>query len=97
MEESRMPAFSDFEEKMDVLDIIIRILRDHEERLSRLVDRLDDANETYEHLNGRNRSTNFGSTDLHGRTAAKKQIGIRPKQGSKPVDKNRRHGYKCTI
>ena len=36
-----MSAHSAFQEKMDVLDIIITILRDHEEALSRLADRLE--------------------------------------------------------
>ncbi|MDH5795192.1 MAG: hypothetical protein OEZ24_03700 [Candidatus Bathyarchaeota archaeon] len=36
-----MSAHSAFQEKMDVLDIIISILRDHEEALSKLADRFE--------------------------------------------------------
>ena len=36
-----MSAHSAFQEKIDVLDIIISILRDHEEALSKLADRFD--------------------------------------------------------
>jgi len=36
-----MPTHSKFQEKMDVLDILISILREHEETLSRLVERFD--------------------------------------------------------
>ncbi len=38
-----MSAHSAFQDKMDVLDIIISILRDHEEALSTLADRFEDA------------------------------------------------------
>jgi len=38
-----MSAHSAFQEKMDVLDIIISILRDHEEALSTLADRFEGA------------------------------------------------------
>jgi len=38
-----MSAHSAFQEKMDVLDIIISILRDHEEELSKLADRFEGA------------------------------------------------------
>ena len=37
-----MPAHPEFQEKLDVLDIIIKILKDHEETLSRLADRFDE-------------------------------------------------------
>ena len=36
-----MPSHKEFQEKIDVLDIIISILRDHEESLSKLADRFD--------------------------------------------------------
>jgi hypothetical protein len=36
-----MPSHKEFQEKIDVLDIIISILKDHEESLSKLVDRFD--------------------------------------------------------
>jgi len=36
-----MTTHSEFQEKMDVLDLIISILRDHEETLSKLADRFD--------------------------------------------------------
>ena len=36
-----MSAHSAFQDKMDVLDIIISILRDHEEELSKLADRFE--------------------------------------------------------
>jgi len=36
-----MPSIKDFQEKVDVLDIIISILKDHEESLSKIVDRFD--------------------------------------------------------
>jgi len=36
-----MPSNKEFQEKIDVLDIIISILKDHEESLSKLADRFD--------------------------------------------------------
>ncbi|MBS7657261.1 hypothetical protein KEJ33_04990 [Candidatus Bathyarchaeota archaeon] len=36
-----MPASKDYQEKIDVLDIIISILKDHEESLSKIADRFD--------------------------------------------------------
>jgi len=36
-----MPASKEYQEKIDVLDIIISILKDHEESLSKIIDRLD--------------------------------------------------------
>ena len=42
----KMSSFSRFQEKMDVLDLIICVLKDHEKNLSDLVDKLDDAYKT---------------------------------------------------
>jgi hypothetical protein len=36
-----MPSHKEFQEKIDVLDIIISILKDHEESLSKIADRFD--------------------------------------------------------
>ncbi len=36
-----MPSPKEFQEKVDVLDILISILRDHEESLSKIADRFD--------------------------------------------------------
>ncbi|OYT48919.1 hypothetical protein B6U79_02550 [Candidatus Bathyarchaeota archaeon ex4484_231] len=36
-----MPTHPEFQEKIDVLDIIISILKDHEENLSKIIDRFD--------------------------------------------------------
>jgi len=38
-----MPAHSKFQEKVDVLDLIISVLRDHEETLSRIIEKFDDV------------------------------------------------------
>jgi len=40
-----MPAHSKFEEKIDVLDLIINVLRDHEESLSRTLENFDDVHQ----------------------------------------------------
>ncbi|RJS90685.1 hypothetical protein CW705_05740 [Candidatus Bathyarchaeota archaeon] len=40
-----MPAHSKFEEKIDVLDLIINVLRDHEENLSRTLENFDDVHQ----------------------------------------------------
>jgi len=37
-----VPANSQFQEKIDILDVIISVLKDHEETLSRLADRFDE-------------------------------------------------------
>jgi len=44
---------SEFQEKIDVLDIIIGILRDHEKSLSRLVERFDDIYDAFLTLEGK--------------------------------------------
>jgi len=38
-----MPAHSKFQEKIDVLDLIIGVLKDHEEALSRIIEKFDDV------------------------------------------------------
>jgi len=62
-----MPPFSEFEEKMDVLDIIIKILKDHEGHLSKLVGKFDDACKTLEHLSKTDEAAHPSTTNLHSR------------------------------
>lgn len=47
-----LSAKSQFQEKIDVLDIIISVLKDHEETLSRLADKFDDIYEDISSLQG---------------------------------------------
>jgi len=42
---STMPAHSRFQEKIDVLDLIIDVLRDHEEKLSRSIGKFDEVHQ----------------------------------------------------
>jgi len=46
-------ANSQFQERIDVLDIIISVLKDHEETLSRLADKFDDIYEDISALQGK--------------------------------------------
>jgi len=40
-----MPVHSKFQEKVDVLDLIINVLRDHEEKLSRSIEKFDESHQ----------------------------------------------------
>jgi len=40
-----MPVHSKFQEKIDVLDLIIDVLRDHEEKLSRSIEKFDESHQ----------------------------------------------------
>jgi len=75
-----MPARSEFQDRIDVLDMIISILRDHEENLSKLADRFDAIcndlsvveekitvlDQALERLNGLNVKNVIGAVGLKG-------------------------------
>jgi len=75
-----MPSSNEFQEKVDVLDILISILRDHEESLSKITERFDAVcndlssfeekasvlDRVLEHLGGQKIRTIIGATGTKG-------------------------------